>query len=153
MGTPYGCSIFSKGGMQVVTKKQIQMIKKIEKQAYPRYMQQMQRIRNLDGLADYCECTKENVILLAEDKWYLILAKDEDTYEVVDWASIGATNIPKIIGFFNTLKGKKLVMDTRESTSYKFIKSAQRHKRIQITKDETWFWGTEVMHEIECIIL
>lgn len=137
----------------MITKKQIQMIKKIEKQAYPRYMQQMQHVRNLQELADYCECTKENVILLAEDEWYLIVAKDKDTYEVVDWASIGAVNVPKIIGFFNELRGKKLVMDARESTSYKFIKSAQRHQRLKITKDETWHWRTEIMHEIECIIL
>lgn len=84
----------------IITKKDIQKIKRIERQAYPKHMRQMQYVKNLQELADYCECAKEGVILIAEEEWYLIVAKNKDTYEVVDWASISGANISKIIGFF-----------------------------------------------------
>ena len=77
-----------------ITKKEIQMVKEIEKRAYPKYMQQMQHINNLKQLSDYCECSQNNVLLLAEKDWYLIIAKNKHYYEVVDWASVGPVKLP-----------------------------------------------------------
>lgn len=125
-------------------------IRRIEKAAYPPHMWQLQWVFRIKDLAEYCECRPDQVFVLTGQDWYLLAAEREDEVEVVDFASIGgcrdilrvlATVVPR-------WRGRRVVMDARESTSYRLVMLLVRRYRLDVIEDELWFWGDEPMHSL-----
>lgn len=130
--------------------KVLSKLKKIERAAYPKFMQLINGCRNIEELADYCECSPQELFILCGEDWYLLAAEREDEVEVVDLASVGGMGL-EIIKVIKTSikrwKGKTVKMDCRASTSYPILLRIVQRYGLSYT-DEVWFWEWEEMHSI-----
>jgi hypothetical protein len=128
----------------------IQKIKRIERDAYPEYMQYLQSCNNLDDIAEYLECSPDQVFSLEGENWYLLASVDEDsrTMEIADLASVGKFNPFAITKLAREFKGFEVTMDLRESTSYPLFMKLVQWKEWEVIHDEPWMWEEEQFHEV-----
>lgn len=130
----------------------IHKIKGIEAAAYPHHMQQMQHIQNKKDLADYCECSVNQVFCLCGENWYFLAANKKRYVEVVDIASTNGITKDDFLFILKecikVFKKKKVICDARETTSLRLLKRLETKGVIKIAKDKIWHWEGEVMHEI-----
>lgn len=127
----------------------IDLLKSIEAKAYPYYMQMIQYAENEQDLADYCECSVEQLgyKLCNDNKAYIIWSKKGNVVEIVDIAGDFGSSLRSEL--LNTLTGaKKIVLDAREDTSYRLIKPMAKRYGFRIKKDRQWEWGDHIMHEM-----
>jgi len=126
----------------------IRTIKKIEREIYPGYMQEMQDIKNFSDLQNYCESEIVDVFLLGKSG-YLILTPDEVVDIVADAKSIlkAFTIIKKYMEchFFH--------VDIRYSTIYPIIRLLESKGKIRTKNKNIWFWENEKMIDLEIQII
>lgn len=132
-----------------LTEENLAKIKRIEEQAYANTCYgQMQNCHSWEDVADYMECTVEQIRLCCGEAFYLLAAEHEDSVEVVDLASAdGMANLRRVVLAMESFD-KPLTMDCRESTSYPILKYLERIKRCAITEDVPHQWGGEAFHEL-----
>lgn len=126
-------------------------LRKIERLAYPAHMWQMQDVYSIKDLAEYCECSVSQVFCIIGEDYYLIAANKKRYIEIVDLASIGGIggDVFRIMNKVSRVsKGKKIILDARETTSYPLVKLFARRYLLQIVEDKEWMWGDEVMHSM-----
>ena len=133
---------------------ELTVLKKIEAEAYPPHMQQLQEFESWDEVADYGEVTPKKLLVYTEaKKMYMLIGVHRKYIEVIDMASIGRFNIFKVLNFIKVAaKGKKIRFDAKEDTSYPLILFLAQHNKLKIKRDEEWEWDGIVMHEMEVII-
>jgi hypothetical protein len=130
----------------------LKKMQEIEKKCYPAYIWQLQEYKNMSGLIlDYIE--SDNPIIIMGENYYFLSSYENDTLEIVDFASIGKISIFGIINKIISDIGnypKFITGDFRESTSYKFVKYLTR--KYSVVCDNSYNWEDEVFHEIKLII-
>ena len=126
----------------------IRTIKKIEREIYPGYMQEMQDIKNFSDLQDYCESEIVDIFLLGKSG-YLILTPDEVVDIVADAKSIlkAFTIIKKY------MEGHFFHVDIRYSTIYPIIRLLESKGKIRTKNKNIWFWENEKMIDLEIQII
>lgn len=130
-------------------------IKDIEKRLYPEHMLGITS-ESAKGLAEYCECSLDELCVLRGENWYSLLAIKEDYVEIADLAALPGNEFAASRAIMLELlkhKGKVVFIDARESTSYPMVKRAEEKGRIEILKDELYYWEGVPMHEMEFVIL
>ncbi len=127
-------------------RKAIKKIIRIEKEFYPNFMQQLQQVKNKKDIAEYCECSKKDLICLVGDNCYFLASPTE----IVDIA--GSITSPFIRSIFKALpKGEAMKVDCRRRT-YQFLLRMEKLDKLVILTTETWWWGTEIMHHLTVVI-
>jgi hypothetical protein len=128
----------------------IKNIKKVERKVYPSYMRYLQSCNNLEDVADYLECSPDQVVVLQGENWYLLASIDEDSreMEIADLASIGKFNPFIITKLAHQYKGFEVTMDLRKTTSYPLLMKLAQWKKWNIIHDELWMWEEEEFHEV-----
>ena len=122
----------------------IRTIKKIEREIYPDYMQEMQDIKNFSDLQDYCESEIVDVFLLGKSG-YLILTPDEVVDIVAD-----AKSILKAFAIIKKYMGNHFFhVDLRYSTIYPIIRLLESKRKIRTKNKNIWFWENEKMIDLE----
>jgi len=130
------------------------LLKKIEGRAYPSIYQSFTSFTQWSDFEDYCETSR--IIVLWDDNkdWYLLLGISGRSLEVIDLASLRGLshiNMEELLKkFFLILKDhniEKILMDMRETTSYKFIKIFDNNI-WKIIKDQSYDWEGEIFHDI-----
>ena len=134
-------------------------IAEIEASVYPAHMCMLQgsvTSEEGDQLADYCECSIDELVILRSEYWYALIADHHDgDVEVCDLAALpghefGALKALLLAGA--KWQGRTVTLDARGTTSYPIIQRLARVGRITILRDEEYYWGREEMHEL-CILL
>lgn len=132
-------------------KKILRQVKRIEKVAYPRHMQQLSWVRNMKDLAEYMECELSEVLVFLGDNWYMLVANKPEEVEIVDFASTGKVGL-KMFGVFKTIAeiatGKYIIMDARETTSYPLVMRLIERYGGEVVEDDAWDWDGETMHSL-----
>lgn len=130
-------------------------IKEIEKKLYPTHMCGIAS-ESAKGLAEYCECSLDELCVLRGENWYSLLAIKEDCIEIADLAALPGNEFKASRAIMLELlkhKGKVVFIDARESTSYPMVKRAELKGKVGILKDELYDWEGVTMHEMEFVIL
>ena len=121
-------------------------LRRVEKKAYPKQYRQMQHIRKMSELTEYCEGTPK-VKTWAEG--YCIVTEDE----IVDLASLQPMTLREIgelLRFFKAhFKGRTASLDAREKTSFILIKYGQKRGLLTVLKEVKWEWDGETFYELE----
>jgi len=132
----------------------LKLIKKIERRAYPAHMREINACRNWDEFLEYCEAnSREELILIVRQDFYLIAVDRGYEVEIVDMASIGRCLSLNIFRVINELKarigeGRRLIMDARKSTTYPIIKRLVRRYGWKVIEEDEWDWEGEKMIEM-----
>lgn len=131
----------------------LQKLIRLESQCYRgTCYQAMSHITTWEGVADYCECDLDDLRVYMGEDWYALLAEHEDEVEFVDLAST-KKRMP-IHALVNICLGinKPFVMDCRENTSYRILKTLEQRELITISEDNAYNWGGEQFHEITAMV-
>lgn len=133
----------------------IKKLKKLEAVAYPEYMRQLQECWSMEDLADYCECSVDQVSLKTGRGWYMIVADHGSYVEFVDFVATEgreASATMALVAFLRKLKGRRVALDARKSTSYPLILRLIPRLGATIVSEEEWRWSNEEMVEmvIDC---
>ena len=125
-------------------------VRDIERAVYPAHMCSLQG-DSLECLAEYCECSIQQLFVLQGDGWYLLAAEHHRSVEICDLAALPGHEHAAMRGLLTAGQrwtGKCITLDARETTSYPIIRRLARMGRITILKDEEYEWGLEVMHDM-----
>lgn len=129
----------------------------MEKNVYPSYLWEWQSRMSWDSIASYLECSKDDIIFMMGEDWYMLAAKckadDEfpsDHIYVADLASLnrGSANVIKVA---HELKSFDLpiTLYAREETTYRLIKGLARRELITILdEDEGIHFTEETTHSV-----
>lgn len=124
--------------------KMLKHLRSVERAAYPAYYCQMQAIRTMADLHDYCEGKPK---VWTWDSGYCIITKEE----IVDLASttpLSLAALRKLIGDLAVyFKGRIVSLDAREETSWKLIQYAARRGYLEIISSESYDWAGETFYE------
>lgn len=126
----------------------VDLIKKIEREAYPDQYRGMQDCYTMDDIAYYAEAEDEDdLIILTGEHFYFIAVKS--TREIVDLA--GRMSLKDMHSVKRTIrrnfKGRAVALDARHSTSYRIIKFIG-----DILEDVPYDWCGETFHEMKVLI-
>ena len=133
----------------------LEQLLRIEREAYPEHMREMQWAEDWEDIADYSEVPLKRLVILSDGAtWYAIIAKHRlGRAEFVDLAKIPGA--PMIDWFFilRTLRElgvKRIFGDMRDDTSYRRFKQqlAQFESLgVRMTKDEVYERDGELFHD------
>jgi len=128
----------------------LSVLRHVERAAYPPHMRQMQYVRGVRDLAEYCECRPDQVFVLTGRDWYLLAAEREDEVEIVDFASAGGCR--EVFRVLATVvkrwRGRTIILDARHCTSYPLVMALTGRYGLRVVQDEVWHWGDESMHSL-----
>ena len=128
----------------------LKKIVRIESSVYPPQYRQMEHVKNMRDLTEYCEGIPH-----AEtwDTGYLLYTESE----IVDIASLTPMSLKHLNDIAKRLKkffGNRVVYtDCRETTSYKIFNFFEKRGKISLLEDYSYLWGDEWFHEIKFIFL
>lgn len=127
-------------------KKILRHIISIEARVYPPVYRQMQDIRSMKDLKEYCE-SKPHIISWCDG--YCLFTKRE----VVDLCSITPIDFGIMHKISKRLrkfyKYREFAADLRQNTSYKLVKIMERRGVLEVVSDEAYDWGGETFHEVK----
>lgn len=137
-----------------VVRKLIAHLRQIERAAYPPHMRQMQAVRSIEDLAEYCECRPDQVFVLSGEGWYFIAAEREGEVEVVDFASAGGCRdlFRVLAAVLARWRGRKVAMDCRARTSYPLVLALVRRYQAVVLEDTSWYWGDDEMRRLVVLL-
>jgi hypothetical protein len=116
----------------------INKIKRIEQEFYPPFMQQLNDASCIEDIADYAECSVDELIIVIGENCYFIASSDE----IIDIA--GDVNIAFIREIKRRLPKGNYEVDCRDRT-YRFLQATYNTQLI-----EEWDWEGETMYN--CIV-
>ena len=132
----------------------LESVRWVEQQAYPPHMQSLGDASSWQDVAEYCECSLKDLIVLGGTNWYALIARSGRTAEFVDIAKANReVQVPwdDVLDCLRTLRAsgvRKVTFDARESTSYKLLSKLVSLVGGRIVKDTAWEWDGETMHEV-----
>jgi hypothetical protein len=125
----------------------------IERQAYPKHIQQLQDAEDWEDVADYCEVGLEDLIVFSDGQnWYALVAKHNSNAEFVDLAKIPGSPIIDwsfIVDSLRNIGIKKIIADAR-APSYRKLMRVFKLLGLKIIKDKKYYDEDfeEWMHEV-----
>ena len=128
-------------------------IKEIEREAYAGTdFAQMQDCYNWEDMADYLECSIDEICFLCTDSYYVLVAEHDDYAEIADLACRPdkRCDLKKVAEFIEEFD-KPLTLDSRELTSYPILKYMEKRGRAVIMEDEIDDWNGERYHSMRIV--
>jgi hypothetical protein len=127
----------------------IELLRRIERSAYPPHMRQMQDVNSIRDLAEYCECRVSEVRVIEGPNYYVIVALKDECCEIVDMAATGRFNFFAVVSQLKSIVGdREVTLDARASTSYPLVRLMERRGLIVVQSCEEWDWDGETMYEM-----
>ena len=131
----------------------MEIIKEIDRQAYPPYLRLLEGAESLKDLIDYCRCANiAQIEGMIKNDWYILVAKHYNCVELISCASKTGkcSDIFTIVDFLITrYKRKVIYADCRESTSYRLFKIYEKSGKIKILNDWINVENGETLHFIK----
>jgi hypothetical protein len=125
-------------------KKLLRYIRGIERAAYPVAFRQLEDVRTLADLREYCGGEPR---VWTWDGGYCLVTDDE----IVDLASVRSLTFAQLrtlVGDLAAHFGTRTVsLDAREGTSWRLLCVAQRRGLLEILRAEPWDWSGECFYE------
>jgi hypothetical protein len=134
----------------------LEAILRIEREAYPEEMQEMQWAESWEDIADYAEVPLSRLVVLSDgESWYALIAKHRlGRAEFVDLAKVPGTPMLDWVFLVNKLREmgvKKVFGDMRDDTSFRRFKQQLElfsSLGVKMTKDEPYERDGEVFHDV-----
>jgi hypothetical protein len=131
-------------------------ILRIEREAYPDQMQEMQWAESWEDVAEYAEVPLSQLVVLSDgETWYALIAKHRlGLAEFVDLAKVPGSPMIDWVFLLNKLRElgvKKVFGDMRDDTSFRRFKEQLdlfSSLRVKMTKDEPYERDGEVFHDV-----
>lgn len=137
----------------ILTEEQFEMIKIIEKRAYPKQMIMYCYQNNISEFLKSVGCSNiYQIDFLLEDGYYLLCARHYNCIEILDFASETkkCKYVFRIVNFLKKNYSKKTIyMRARESTSYQILKKFEKCGKIIFCNDYIKSSSEEVWHFIK----
>ncbi|RMH14939.1 MAG: hypothetical protein D6698_11990 [Gammaproteobacteria bacterium] len=128
----------------------VQLIRRIERAAYPQVYWGLQDIESLEDVAEYVGCHVRDLVVLHGENWYLLGSSTGEDFYIADLASAGGMGLKDLAQVKELmLQHERVYMEARETTSYRLVKFMERRGLVSIMTDHPFEWGGEVFHEIE----
>lgn len=133
----------------------VEQLLRIEREAYPEHLQEMQYADDWEDVADYCEVPLKRLVILSDgESWYAIIAKHRlRRAEFVDLAKIPGAPAVDWLFILTTLREmriKRIFGDMRDSTSYRRFKeqiSLAESLGVCMTTDKVYERDGELFHD------
>jgi len=130
-------------------------ILRIEREAYPEQMQEMQWAESWEDIADYAEVSLSRLIVLSDGKtWYALIAKHRlGRAEFVDLAKIPGSPMIDWVFLLTKLRQlgiKRIFGDMRDNTSFRRFKQQLKlfnSLGVKMIKDEPYERDGEIFHD------
>jgi len=121
----------------------LRKIRKIERQSYPEFMLYLQDCCSTEDVADYCECSVEELIIVVSARAYFLATPTE----IVDLAGkVGLKFMRQVVAALAPLKGKVLTVDCRKATN-RYLHLLAKKGKIEIVSESSWMWENErILH-------
>lgn len=137
----------------IITENELNKIKEIAKDAFPKEMQHICELESVSDLLDYCHCyRKEQIYYILTDEWYFVLVAHHNCYELVECADKNrkCNDVFKIVNYvIKNFTNKPIISTCRESTSLPLFLMFEKHKRISILNDIVGQRDGETIHNIK----
>jgi hypothetical protein len=135
---------------------ELEDILRIEREAYPDQMQEMQWAESWEDVADYADVPLNRLVVLSDGKtWYALIAKHRlGRAEFVDLAKVPGTPMLDWVFLVTKLREmgvKKVFGDMRDDTSFRRFKDQLElfsSLGVKMTKDEPYERDGEVFHDV-----
>lgn len=131
----------------------MEMIKSIDRQAYPPYLRLLEDAQNLEDLLEYCRCADiAQIEGMVKNDWYILVARHYNCVELISCASRTGkcSEIFTVVDFLITrYKRKTIYADCRESTSYRLFKIYEKAGKIKVVRDWVNIENGETLHFIK----
>jgi hypothetical protein len=132
---------------------ELEDIIKIERQAYPKHIQQLQEVEDWEDVANYCDVDLDDLVVFSDGKnWYALIAQHNSTAEFVDLAKIPGSPIINWSFIIDNLRniGIKTIEADARAPSYKKFKRIFKYLGLKIIKDKKYYDDDfeEWMHEL-----
>jgi len=133
-----------------INQQKLDAIKRIERKAYPAFMQSYQYIDTPEEAYEEIECDGDYYCHV-DNGWYMLICNSDEAY-VEDLASerpLGFIELNIMLNILRKFGDKFITADCRASTSYRLLKMAEKRKLIQMYEENPWNWGSEKMIQLK----
>jgi len=135
---------------------ELEDILRIEREAYPDQMQEMQWAKSWEDVADYADVPLNRLVVLSDgESWYALIAKHRlGRAEFVDLAKVPGSPMLDWVFLLTKLREmgiKKVFGDMRDDTSFRRFKDQLElfsSLGVKMTKDEPYERDGEVFHDV-----
>ena len=137
---------------RLITEDDLKTIKVIESQSYPEDLQGYKDCESMSDFIHHCDCVgPEQIYLLSEDDWYIIVVKHLKYTEIKDFAASSGKchDLFRVIGYlFENFSHDTVKMKCRDSTSYPLLMFMIKRGRVRLLQDKCIVMGEELFHEV-----